>query len=232
MRYWWGKTGAPPEKIALIPTGIETDQFQPMAGARESLGLHPNKTIVLYCGRLSPEKGVDYLIKAVKSLLPQRADVELHILGEGPDKARLLKLVEELDMKDVVVFHGWVSKEQMPYYYSAADVCVLPSFSEGLPRVMLEAMACGSVFLGTDITGVVDHIKDGENGFRVRPGDADALAAKLRIILENPDMARLVAKNAREYACRYLDWGVIAKRVREEVFLPLIDQRVSLVAPR
>ncbi len=105
----------------------------------------------------------------------------------------------------------------MPRWYSAADAVVLPSKSEGLPRVMLEAMACGTPFIGTRISGVVDHIRDGENGFIVAPDDESALALRLRVVREQPLHARQIGRRGQEYVVRHLTWPLVVRRFRNAV---------------
>lgn len=222
MRQWWQKTGAEPSRMVLIPTGVDTQRFYPVPQARRLLGLPEDEPIVLYVGRLSHEKGVHVLVEALQRASKHISGLRLVLVGEGPFRVHLLRLVQQLGMDQNVVFRGWVEQQDLPVYYSAADVTVLPSFSEGLPRTMLEAMACGSPFLGTRITGIVDHVQDGETGFLVSPGDVEELAAKLLDILKNKGQAKDVGRRARDYICQTLDWKVIVERMRSEVYERLV----------
>jgi glycosyltransferase involved in cell wall biosynthesis len=113
----------------------------------------------------------------------------------------------------------------LPRWYSAADAVVLPSKSEGLPRVMLEAMACGTPFIGTRISGVVDHIRDGENGFIVAPDDEPALALRLRVVREQPLHARQIGRRGQEYVVRHLTWPLVVRRFRDAVTARLTIRR-------
>ena len=111
-----------------------------------------------------------------------------------------------------------INKSELPVYYSAADVTVMPSLSEGLPRTMLESLACGSPFLGTRITGIEDHIQDNNTGFLIEPGNTELLTLKLDTILRNPEHARAVACRGSAYVRKNLTWQVIAKRIQSEVY--------------
>jgi glycosyltransferase involved in cell wall biosynthesis len=221
MRKWWGKTGTPESRMVLIPYGVDTEQFRPIPDARSLLGLPEHKRIVLYVGRLSHEKGVRELLQALHTVGESLSDVDLHLVGDGPLRQQLGQLAVQLGMQDRVIFHGWVDQRNLPAYYSAADITVLPSFTEGMPRTMIEALACGSPFLGTKITGIVDHVRDGETGFIVAPGDVPALSACLTRILTDFEESTRVACQGRSYVLQRLSWERIVSHVRESVYGPL-----------
>jgi glycosyltransferase involved in cell wall biosynthesis len=222
MRWWWEKTGAPTSRMVLIPYGVDNERFRPIPNARALLGMPDHKRIVLYVGRLSHEKGIQYLLEAVHIVNKDIPGVELHLVGDGQFKEYLVQLARQLHIGEQVIFHGWVNQSDLPIYYSAADVTVLPSLSEGLPRTMIEAMACGSPFLGTKITGIIDHVQDGETGFLVEPGDSGMLAEKLGYILAHIDWAREVGWKGFEYVRQRLDWNIIVGQVRESVYAKTI----------
>jgi glycosyltransferase involved in cell wall biosynthesis len=213
--------------MALIPHGVDTVQFRRLPHARRSLGIPDDRRLVLYVGRLSPEKGVQHLLEAIHLVSQTMPEVELHLVGDGPYRNRLAQMASELEIQEHVFLHGWISQPELPVYYSAADVTVLPSFSEGLPRTMIEAMACRSPFLGTTITGIVDHVEDGKTGFLVPPGDSQALAQKLQAILVDRRASRSVGRQGAEYVRRELAWEVIVRRVRAEVYQEAIRPRMS-----
>jgi glycosyltransferase involved in cell wall biosynthesis len=221
MRRWWGKTGTPTSRMVLIPYGVDTDLFRPIPGARALLGISDHKRIVLYVGRLSHEKGIHHLLGAVHGVNKDIPGVELHLVGDGRLKGYLAQLARQLQIEEQVIFHGWVDQPDLPLYYSAADVTVLPSLSEGLPRTMLEAMACGSPFLGTKITGIVDHVRDGETAFLVKSADTAALSTSLIHILTTPQHARKVAQQGRSYVLDHLSWKRVMADIRTHVYLPV-----------
>ncbi len=221
MAWWWSKTGAPSSRLSVIPYGIDPHLFHPVLNARTLLNISPRKKLVLFVGRLSREKGLIHLIKALSFLCQDFHDVELHLIGDGGFGEYLYKSAVKYGIEKNIVFHGKVNRNKLPIYYSAADITVLPSLSEGLPRTMLESLACGSPFLGTKITGIEDHIRDNETGFLVEPGNTELLTSKLDMILRDREQALTVAKKGQEYVRNNLTWEVIAKRVQNEVYSQL-----------
>ena len=219
MERWWRQTGAPAERVEVIPHGVDTDLFHRSEHAARGLGFSADRINLLYVGRLSPEKNVSLLIRAVGTLNDDawEPNFQLHLVGTGPQEQELRSLVTRLRLGTQVVFHGRLPLADLPRWYSAADAVVLPSKSEGLPRVMLEAMACGTPFIGTRISGVVDHIRDGENGFIVAPDDEPALALRLRVVREQPLHARQIGRRGQEYVVRHLTWPLVVRRFRDAV---------------
>jgi L-malate glycosyltransferase len=219
MERWWRQTGASAERVEIIPHGVDTDVFHRSEYAARELGLSADRINLLYVGRLSPEKNVSLLIRAVGKLNDDawEPNFQLHLVGTGPQEQELRSLVTRLRLGTQVVFHGRLPLADLPRWYSAADAVVLPSKSEGLPRVMLEAMACGTPFIGTRISGVVDHIRDGENGFIVAPDDEPALALRLRVVREQPLHARQIGRRGQEYVVRHLTWPLVVRRFRDAV---------------
>lgn len=218
MWRWWKMTGADETRMVLIPHGVDTTLFRPIPAARVRLGLPEDKRIILYVGRLSHEKGLQFLFKAYQQVRAEIPNLELHLVGSGIFRPHLEKYSNQFGFQPEIVFHDWVDQPDLPAYYSAADVTVLPSLSEGMPRTMVETLACGSPFLGTEITGIIDHIKDGNNGFLVAPSDSDALARKLIAILKNPEHSKQVGENGRQYVLKYLSWHKVVNEVRDAVY--------------
>jgi len=219
MKWWWQKTGTPASRLVLIPYGVDTKLFRPVPDARTLLGISDHKRIVLYVGRLSHEKGLDHLLEAVRGVSESVEDVELHLVGDGQFKVHLSQLARQLQIEERVIFHGWVNQHALPLYYSAADVTVLPSLSEGCPRVALEAMACGSPFLGTQISGLMDLVREGKTGFLVKPGDVQALADCLNLILSDTALAKRVANAGYIHSRDNLSWSKVVTRIRSEVYV-------------
>jgi glycosyltransferase involved in cell wall biosynthesis len=219
MERWWRQTGASGERLEVIPHGVDTDVFHRSEHAASELGLSADRINLLYVGRLSPEKNVSLLIRTVGKLNDGTWEpyYQLHLVGTGSQEQELRSLVTRLRLGTQVVFHGRLPLADLPRWYSAADAVVLPSKSEGLPRVMLEAMACGTPFIGTRISGVVDHIRDGENGFMVAPDDESALAIRLRLVREQPLHARQIGRRGQEYVVRHLTWPLVVRRFRDAV---------------
>src|SRR5947209_4680203 len=155
----------PRDRCVLIENGIDTEQFRrslPLALAKQRLAIPAGRTMVGGVGRLSPEKGFDLLIRAVQKLVALGHDLGLILVGEGDDRGRLEALIGELGMTDRVRLSGY-SADTRPIY-EAMDIFVLSSLREGLPNVVLEAMALEIPVLATRIAGVPRLIQDGSNG--------------------------------------------------------------------
>lgn len=217
MTKWWLKTGAKRERIAMIPHGIDSDAYSRVPEARTNLGVNLRDHVLVYAGRLSAEKNPAHLIRAMARIVPAVPDIHLYFLGDGPEKAALAQLADSLGLSAHITFANQVPSDQMPAWYSAADAVVLPSSSEALPRVMLEAMACGSVFVGTRISGVVDHVRDGETGYLVDVGDETGLANAILHITQHPDEAKEVGSRASAYVSKSLSWANVMAKLRREI---------------
>ncbi len=212
-------------KMEVIPPGVDTCHFYPIPKdeARQFIGLAPNQRMVLFVGRIEPLKGVDTLIRAMSCLKFQEVGhpVYLAIIGGEPgadpaqmtaEMARLQKLCDELAMGQTVVFLGKRAQDTLPYYYSAADVLVMPSFYESFGMVALEAMACGAPVIASQVGGLAFLVRDGETGFHVPEGDPAALCDRLTLLLNDHDLRARMGQRAAEYAQGY-DWEKIAARI-------------------
>lgn len=195
-------------KVHLIPNGVDTSHFCP--GSRP-----PNHVKqILYVGRLSPEKNLSTLIGAAAKL-DGRIDVRLIFIGDGPLRERLVGEAEALGVR--VEFRGVVEHRRLPEYFRAADAFVLPSFTEGHPKVLLEAMSCGVPCLASGRGGSGAIIRDGETGLLFDPADTDGLARQLERVLAFEELARGLTKRAREEVLRAYDLLALVQREIELV---------------
>jgi len=223
MEAWWALTGVPASRMTLIPYGVNTELFRPISKARTKINVQPDEKVLLYVGRLSPEKGLFHLLSAMKSLCEKLGNIQLYLIGTGHAENNLRALTQQLGVEKHVVFFGQINRRELPIYYSAADVTILPSLSEGLPRTMLEALACESPFLGTKITGIEDHIQDQHTGYLVEPGNSAMLVNKIHSVLRDPERAKMIAKNGANYIRSNLTWQIIAQRVQDEVYYDVVS---------
>jgi glycosyltransferase involved in cell wall biosynthesis len=153
---------------------------------------------LLFVGRLDPEKGLSFLLQAVAILQEQNRNMHLDIAGSGLEEENLRKLAQELNLNKQISFHGYVPfGESLFSYYRAADFFILPSLSEGIPQVVLEAMAFGVAIIATRIPSLKGIIRHGENGWLVEPGSAMALANAISELTNNPIAADKLRKRAR-----------------------------------
>lgn len=212
-------------KLEIIPPGVDTSHFYPIPSdeAKQYLGLNPSERMVLYVGRIEPLKGVGTLIEAMSCLKfkDKSGPVNLAIIGGEPDAnpeemstemARLQKLSDELAMDQTIVFLGKRGQNTLPYYYSAAEVLVMPSHYESFGMVALEAMACGTPVIASDVGGLGFLVQDGETGFTVPDGEPDKLCEKLSLLLGDRDLRQKMGLRAEEVAQSY-DWEKIAKQI-------------------
>jgi glycosyltransferase involved in cell wall biosynthesis len=179
-------------RVELIPNGVDTTLFRPVTSLRSE-----GRPRVLYVGRLSHEKNLSRVITANKSL-----GTEVFIVGSGPQKD---ELAEEAKQAGVIVdFRGVVDQRRLPEMYGSADVFVLASFTEGHPKVLLEAMACGIPCVASDCTGNRSLVTDGRTGLLFDPHDAKALSHCLERVLNEPGLGPELARAARaEIVARY-----------------------------
>ena len=215
------------EQVVVIPPGVDTGHFYPIARdeAKEYIGIPLEKRMVLFVGRIESLKGIDTLLHAMVGLKDQGLFAQdtgcLAIIGGEADvsteelsseMARLTHMSEELGLGDIVRFLGQRDQDKLPYYYSAAEVVVVPSHYESFGLVALEAMACGSPVVASETGGLAFLIQDGETGFHVPAGDVDALESRLETILTDEVLRSRLGQQAAAYAQSY-DWAHICDKV-------------------
>jgi glycosyltransferase involved in cell wall biosynthesis len=180
---------------AVFPTFTDFDLF---LEARKSDKSFP--PAVLYVGGLYPIKGIDVLAKAFSALVKTGVNARLVVCGEGPYRDGL----DSLDLKPVVSLRGSVLQREVREEMRRARLLVLPSLSEGLPRVVMEAMACSLPVVASSVGGIPELVEDGLTGYLVPPGDSESLARRLRDLLEDGEGARVMGARARAKAEREL----------------------------
>ncbi|UCH42414.1 MAG: glycosyltransferase [Dehalococcoidales bacterium] len=216
--------GSRPERISVVPCGVNMELFRRVDRnvARQRLGLE-NEKVILFVGRIEPLKGVEQLLKAIP-LLPNSQQARLVIVGGDESSQHEVKILQELSLalgiKDRVTFSGIKKQEEMPLYYSAADVCVVPSYYESFGLVTLESLACGTPVVATDVGDMKSIIRQGETGFVVDDNDPGNLARKIALILSRPGMDTESAMVTRASISRY-SWPNIAEAIVRECRLVL-----------
>ncbi|MFC1968849.1 glycosyltransferase, partial [Chloroflexota bacterium] len=210
---------ASPQKITVIPCGVNLERFQPAdkETAKLKLGLDDEK-IILYVGRIEPLKGVEQLLKA----MPYLQNIQgLRLVIIGGDRygeqeiEKLQKLSLRLHVQDMVTFRGFIKHEQLPYFYSASDACVVPSYYESFGLVVLESLACGTPVVATDVGDLKSIIRQGETGYVVPDNDPQHLADKINLLLSRQlDMESALKIRASVSA---FDWSTIAQVVIREL---------------
>ncbi len=184
--------GVSTKKCVLLENGIDTLEYsrqKTLAEAKDALELPTDEFVIGAVGRLSGEKGFDVLIRSIHALVARGLDANLVIVGEGGERTNLEHLIRELDLGDRVRLAGW--QADVKGYFEAMDVFVLSSLREGLPNVLLEAMALGVPVISTRVNGVPRLVQDGRNGFLVNAGDLEGLTTALAGLLKNDGLREL-----------------------------------------
>jgi len=205
---WYSKSQlcllTPPEqwgKFDIVRCGVETSIF---ASRPDPDNLVPR---VLCVGRLVAAKGQALLLEASSTLRADGVEHELIMVGTGPDEAFLRETISR-EVLDHVVMAGGMNQSSVRQEYQKADLFVLASFAEGVPVVLMEAMACGVPVVSTRITGIPELIEDGVDGLLVAPGDSAALAAAIRKLILDPELRMSLGKAARAKVAAHYNLSV------------------------
>jgi colanic acid/amylovoran biosynthesis glycosyltransferase len=209
-RYW--------PKLEVVHCGVDLEQYSPAPGRAR----HDAPLEVLCVGRLSPEKGQFVLLDAVARLRREGIDVHVTIVGDGPLRDALFAHAIEVGVDDRVTFAGSVGQDHMPAYFRAADVFCQPSFNEGIPVVLMEAMASGLPVVSSAVGAIDELVDDGGSGFLVTPARPSALAAALRRLTASEELRAAMGARGREIVEREFDAAASAREV-ERRFEELVD---------
>ena len=194
-------TGSPQNLFRVIPNGVDTLKFNPAVkgiSIRESYGIR-HEPVVLFVGRAFPMKGLQYLICAAHQVLEELPETKFLIVGGGFGIEEYVYLCERLGIRNSFVFRARVPEEDIPRYYAASDVFVLPSIAgENLPITILEAMASGKPVIASNLSGIPEEVEDGSSGLLVQPRDVTQIADAIIKILSNEELAQEMGKRGRE----------------------------------
>ena len=213
------------KKMVVVPPGVDVSHFYPIPSdeAKMYVGRKPDDRMILFVGRIEPLKGVGTLIQAMSCLQVKEAGRPVHLAiiggdpGANPDDmtvemVRLQKLCDDLGVDQSVVFLGKRDQDKLPYYYSAAEVLVMPSHYESFGMVALEAMACGTPVIASEVGGLAYLVRDGETGFTIPDQEPEELCEKISWLLNDRElheaMSRRAVVSAQDYA-----WEKIAKQI-------------------
>lgn len=204
-------TGVSPGRVKTIANGIAVQAFEQGEPLPE-LCMPDNKVIGMVA-RLDLQKGFEYLLRAVSELCGKFPDLKVVIVGDGPDRAAIEKMIEEFGLQSSVVLAG--QQSNMPGVYAAIDIFVLPSLNEGLPMTILEAMAASKPVVATKVGAIPKVIQHGENGFLVEPKDVDGLRNALASLLADPELCRRIGAKAHEWVSRNYTSEAMAVKYRQ-----------------
>ncbi len=218
---------AEPQKMSVVPCGVNMDLFRPVdkADARKRLGFNAKEKIILYVGRFAALKGIDRLLKAMTHLNDLQ-DLKLVIIGGdgagAPEYIEFQKLSSELDINDKIFFAGRLDQEELPQYYSAADLLALPSYHESFGLVALEALACGTPVVATDVGAIDSIISQGKTGCVVADSKPSAFAKAIREFVSKPP-GKIESVDFTRNSVRQFNWPEIADAMISEYQSMLAD---------
>jgi len=221
---------ADPARVVVIPPGVDLSMFQPMDRdqARRTIGFEGGQ-MLLFVGRLERLKGVEIAIRAL-ALLSDREHPDLRMVivgedvreGEESEKERLKAVATGLGIRDRIDFVGSVAHHELPYFYSAADACVMPSYSESFGLVGLEAQACGCPVVASGVPGLRSVVRDGVSGYLIDGDDPAAYAERIGRLLADPQSAQQMGRRGSLLAQRF-SWTRTADRL-EDLFDGVIER--------
>ncbi len=201
---------APGSPVELIPMGVDLDQFQTKGSEEVRRQLKIEGEFLLYVGRLVEEKGPQVLLQAMPRVLSIFPLATLVMIGGGTQRAALEERARGLGIAHAVRFLGRISHHELGSYYKSADVFVGPSLAEGLGIVFLEAAASGATLVGCRVGGVSDILIDEVTGLAVEPGNPDQFAHAVIRVLQDSELRRRLAANARKHVEENFGWKRIA----------------------
>jgi glycosyltransferase involved in cell wall biosynthesis len=193
--------------------GTDLRRFSPENGNRGDVRFGPH--MVFACRQLFPRKGIRFLLEAGAQLKPQFPDLKIVLAGDGFERPALAQLADELGIGADVTFLGWVPNAELPPYYRAAAVSVIPSLEEGFGIPAAEAMGCEVAVVASDAGGLPEVVEHGVTGLVVPRGDSAALAQAIGSLLADPQRRHQMGQAGRARALRLFDWDRTAEQFEE-----------------
>lgn len=220
MQYY----NAPQEKLEIIPCGYSPNDFFPInkQRAKNKLDLHADNQYILQLGRIVPRKGIDNVIEAFGIVHEQIPNLRLLIVGgqlNDPDTVleitRLKHLSIEKGVEEKVIFVGNKEREELKYYYSAAEIFITTPWYEPFGITPLEAMACGTPVIGSDVGGISFTVRNNETGRLIPPQKSDELARNLLELLDNQSVLDAMSQKAIQHVWRSFTWERVSEQIKD-----------------
>ena len=211
--------GADPARVTLAPCGVDLTKFRPMdqKEVRRQLGLNGEK-VLLYVGRVEPLKGLDLLVETAAQLEADEADIRMMVVGGAPGEPetdRMKRLAKERRVDGLIDFVGRVDHDELPLYYNAADVCVVPSYYESFGLVALESMACGTPVVASRVGGLPTIVHHGHTGYLKPWRCPEAFANSVEMIISSAGLQESLGVAARRRA-ELMGWANVAAMISDE----------------
>lgn len=206
-----------PERVEVVPPGVDLSLFRPVERrqARQRVGLRDDEKVLLYVGRLDPIKGIDLLLRTLALMQDNYPLKAVIVGGEGrghPDTEELEKLAQNLGVEGQLSMVGRVPQEELSLFYSAADVCVVPSYYESFGLTALEAMACGTPVVASRVGGLPYVIQDGRTGYLAEKRSPEAFAPLLERLFADEDLRSQMGREAQRRVISF-GWRYTAERI-------------------
>ena len=222
--------------IKMIPCGTDIQRFGSVSRseARLLLGIPKSSLVVLYVGRFDRRKGIETLVRAVsRSLFPGLADIRLIIAGgsrpgqsDGIERERIEQIVDEVGLRDYTTFPGQLNRNELPYYYGAANLCVVPSHYEPFGLVAIEAMASRIPVIASEVGGLKFTVVPEQTGLLCPPKDDLAFAKAIDRILSNPTWERELGEAARQRVETMFSWQGVAQQL-SKLYTSMADKSIK-----
>jgi glycosyltransferase involved in cell wall biosynthesis len=232
---------SPNGNISIIPCGTNIKIFDRVdrSTSRAKLGIKPEAKVVLYVGRFDRRKGIETLVRAIgNERVKRHQHLQLIIVGgstpgqsDGKERERIEGIVGKLGLTDITLFPGRVEHSQLADYYSSADICVIPSHYEPFGLVALEAMACGTPVVASNVGGLKFSVVDEVTGLLVTPEDDTAFAERIDSILANPQWQKKLGQNARERVESKFSWDGVAEELDKQYLSQLSKLHREFLTP-
>ena len=197
-----------PEEVVVIGNGVDEKFFVPAQNT-----IKDDNKYIMYAGRMDREKGLFDLVECGEHICNQRSDISFILAGRGRDLSKLKKKVRKLGLRDKFIFLGQVGKDKLVQLYQNATIFAFPSYHEGLPTVLLEAMSCGLPIVATDVRGNRDLISSGEDGILVPPRSPKEMVNAVSMLLDDEKMRRRLGKNARKTIEEHYTWDTVSNNI-------------------
>jgi glycosyltransferase involved in cell wall biosynthesis len=208
------RAGAPDKSIHLVFNGTDLRRFSPAPGGKP-VDPRYGPLMIFACRQLFPRKGIRFLIEAAAMLRPRFPELRVVVAGDGFERPELIKLAESLGIAEQVTFLGWVPNSELPPYYRAAAISVIPSLEEGFGIPAAEAMGCETPVVASDAGGLPEVVEHGVTGLVVPRGDSAALAEAMGALLADPARRAAMGRAGRERSLRLFDWDRTAEQFEQ-----------------
>ena len=195
-------------RVVVLPTGINLNKFNgPARDLRRELGIKKNNLVLVYAGLIVPRKGIDVMLKVVKRLNDPK--IKLLLIGEGPAKDHFKQMTHRLKISQQVIFQGW--RKDISDLFKSSDILILPSRGEGLPGIIIEAMACGLPVIASNIPCLPDLIEDKKTGFLCDINDVACFAQKIKELSQNHKKRILMGQKGK-INIKNFEWNTLIEK--------------------